>query len=349
MAVRLFTDFAPTHDGRVHKTLIKWRRVKMKKLLLGLLTATCISGVANADTITLAHGANPGNPRYLAANMFATLVNTCTAGKIDVKVAASATMGNDVEMLTSAAAGVINITANSQGAMSQIVPEIGAIGLPFLFSDLSTVWQVLDGEVGDMLDKRANEAGLKILGFWDNGIRHVTHVSKNVPKPADVKGMKIRTPPDAVTLSMFKALGANPAPLAFSELPTALQSGVFDGQENPLTNIYSSKIHKITPFITLTGHKYESTPIVAGLGWWSSLNAADQGCIQSATDQAGWYQRGLSLEASGSLQAKMEAEGATFAEVENRQAFIDATAPTYDEYSKKFPELVKALREASVK
>lgn len=321
----------------------------MKKLLLGLMAATCISSAASAETITLAHGANPGNPRYLAANMFATLVNTCTAGKVDVKVAASATMGNDVEMLTSAAAGVINITANSQGSMSQIVPEIGAIGLPFLFSDLSTVWKVLDGEVGDMLDKRANDAGLKILGFWDNGIRHVSHVSKNVPKPADVKGMKIRTPPDAVTLSMFEALKASPAPLAFSELPTALQSGVFDGQENPLTNIYSSKIHKITPFITLTGHKYESTPIVAGLGWWKSLDSDVKSCVQSATDQAGWYQRGLSLEASTSLIATMKADGVTFAQVDNRQAFIDATAPTYDEYTKKFPALVKALRAASVK
>lgn len=321
----------------------------MKKILLGLLGATFICGAVNADTITLAHGANPGNPRYLAANMFASLVDACTAGEITVNVAGSATMGNDVEMLTSAAAGVINITANSQGAMSQIIPEIGAIGLPFLFSDLPTVWRVLDGEVGDMLDKRANEAGLKILGFWDNGIRHVTHVSKNVPKPSDLDGMKIRTPPDAVTLAMFDLLGASPAPLAFSELPTALQSGVFDGQENPLTNIYSSKIHKITPFITLTGHKYESTPIVAGLGWWSSLDVEVQGCIQSATDQAGWYQRGLSLEASGSLQAKMEAEGATFAEVDDRQAFIDATAPVYEEYSKKYPDLIKALLGASVK
>lgn len=116
-------------------------------------------------------------------------------------------MGNDVEMLTSATAGVIQVTANSQGAMSQIVLEIGLLGLPFLFADLPAAWEVLDGEVGDLLDARAQDAGLKILGFWDNGIRNVTHMSKHVSAPADLAGMKIRTPPDQMTLDIFEALG----------------------------------------------------------------------------------------------------------------------------------------------
>jgi TRAP-type C4-dicarboxylate transport system substrate-binding protein len=165
-------------------------------------------------------------------------------------------------------------------------------------------------------------------------------------EPADLAGMKIRTPPDNMTVAIFQALGASPAPLAFSELPTALQSGVFDGQENPLTNIHSSKIHEITPFITLTGHKYESTPVVAGLGWWSGLDAATQACALSATEEAGAIQRQMSLEAETTLRPKMEADGATFTQTD-RAAFVAATASVYHAYARDFPELVAALRKAS--
>ena len=197
-----------------------------------------------------------------------------------------------------------------------------------------------------MLDKQAQEKGLKILGFWDNGIRDVSHVSKFVKEPADIKGMKIRTPPDQMTIDIFNALGAAPAPLAFSELPSALQSGVFDGQENPLTNIYSSKIHEITPYITLTGHKYKSTPVVAGLGWWKSLDKKRQDCLLKATKDAGEQERQMSLKADKDLIPKMKADGAKFEEAD-RPAYIEATKSVYDKYAKKFPDLVKALKQAA--
>jgi len=316
----------------------------MKTNLLAILaTTTAFAGTTASAEVIFAHGSNPGNPRYDAAEKWAELYAACTGDTVNH--APSATMGNDVEMLTSASAGIIQVSANSQGAMSQIVPEIGLLGLPFLFKDLPTAWAVMDGDVGNMLDTRAQDAGLKILGFWDNGIRNVTHLTKHVSEPADLKGMKIRTPPDQMTVDIFEALGAAPAPLAWSELPTALQSGVFDGQENPLTNIYSAKLHEITPFVTMTGHKYESTPVVAGLAWWSGLDEATQTCALSATAEAGKLQRQLSLEGDETLKPKMEAEGATFADA-NRDAYIAATASVYDKYAADFPDLVAALKSA---
>ncbi|MEA5163006.1 TRAP transporter substrate-binding protein [Cereibacter johrii] len=316
------------------------------QLLVVLATTTALAGAVRADEIILAHGENPGNPRFVAAEKWAELYSACTGGADTVNVAPSATMGDDVEMLTSATAGIINVTANSQGALSQIVPEIGLIGLPFLFDKPETAWAVLDGEVGQLLDARAQEAGLKILGFWDNGIRHVSHMSKTVPTPADIAGMKIRTPPDQMSVAIFEALGTSPAPLSFSELPTALQSGVFDGQENPLTNIYSAKIHEITKFITLTGHQYQSTPVVAGLVWWSGLDGAHQDCALKATAEAGQMQRQMSKEQSDGLRATMEGEGVTFAEADHA-AYVAATAPVYEAYAKSFPELVEALKTAA--
>lgn len=319
----------------------------MRPMTLAFAATTALAGAASAQETILAHGENPGDPRYLAAERLAEIVASGSGGAMTVNVAPSATRGDDAEMLTSATAGIINVTAISQGAMSQIVPEIGAVGLPFLFEDPQAAWAALDGEVGTLLDEEAQAAGLKILAFWDNGIRHVSHVSKAVPTLADLGGMQIRTPPDEMTVAIVSALGASPAPLAFSELPTALQSGVFDGQENPLTNIHLAKLHTITPHITLTGHKYETTPVVAGLGWWSSLDAEAQGCVQQAADEAGAYQRELSLGMANELQATMEAEGATFAEVEDRQAFTDAAASVCDGYAERMPEIVEALRAAA--
>jgi len=314
------------------------------KLITILAGTTLIAGAAQASDVVFAHGENPGNPRYVAAEKWAELYADCTGASVNV--APSATMGNDVEMLTSATAGIIQITANSQGAMSQIVPEIGLLGLPFLFSDLPSAWAVMDGDLGEMLDARAQSAGLKVLGFWDNGIRNITHLSKHVTEPADLAGMQIRTPPDQMTIDIFEALGASPAPLAWSELPTALQSGAFDGQENPLTNIHSARLHEITPYVTISGHKYESTPVVAGLAWWSGLDEATQACALDATAEAGAMQRQMSLDADEALRPVMEAEGAQFAQA-NRDAFIEATAAVYDKYAANFPEIVAALREAA--
>jgi len=306
-----------------------------KNLILASLACTMITLSSFGDEIIFAHGANKGNPRYEAANLFAELLPSCTNGKLTVNVAPSSTMGDDVEMLTSTISGVINITANSQGPMAQIVGEIGALGLPFLFSDLPRAWKVLDGEIGNIINKKAEKKGLKVLTFWDNGIREITTSKKPILKLSDLKGLKIRVPSDAVSIAIFKALGTNPSPLAFSELPTALRSGVFDAQENPLTNIYSAKLYEVTPYISMTGHKYESTPVVANLMWWQSLNKKTQKCVQQSARKAGWYERGLSLMQSKDLRTKMEAKGAKFFDIKDKKPFIEATKSIYKDFDKK--------------
>lgn len=316
----------------------------MKRLAVSLLMATTLVSPVFAQNIILAHGNPPGNPRSEGAVKFGELVNACSNGELTVTIADSASMGDDVELLTSTASGIIQMTANSQGATGQIIPEVNAIGLPFLFADAPSAWAVLDGEVGDLIKEKAEASGLKILNFWDNGIRHTSHVSKLIENPADLVGVKIRTPPDEMTLAIFNALGANPAPLAWSELPSALQSGVFEAQENPLSNTYTSKIHEITPFISLTGHKYESALLIANLGWYNGLSDTLKACVDQAALESTDYQRQLSLEAAETLMEPMRAEGVTFGELADRQAFIDATASVYEQYAQTMPELVEKLR-----
>ena len=166
------------------------------------------------------------------------------------------------------------MSANSQGALSTVVPEFSALGMPYLFQSTEHAWKVLDGPVGEELAKKTEAKGMILLGIMDNGIRHTSNNKRPIAKPEDLEGIKLRTPPDTMTLDIFKSLGANPGPLAFSELYIALQQGVFDGQENPLMNIYSSKLHEVQKYISLTGHKYETTPVLASKMIWAGRRRA---------------------------------------------------------------------------
>ena len=320
-----------------------------KYAVAGAVTAALLAGtsIASAQEFVLAHGSNPGNPRYDAANLFAVLVEQYSGGEMSVSVAPSASLGDDAEMLTSVLAGVIEMTANSQGAYSQIVPEAGALGLPFLFNELPVAWQVLDGPIGDELNELSRAQGFEVVTWWDNGIRNVTHTSQSIDTPADIEGMQIRTPPSRSTVALFEALGASPSPLAWSELPTALRNGVFDGQENPLTNIHSARLHEITPYISMTRHKYEGTPVVANAAWWDGLSDEQRDIISRAAADAGWYQRGRSFDDDERLIPILEAEGATITYPE-LEPFVDATMVVYDEWEAELGGFVVRLREAAV-
>ena len=320
---------------------------KTRTLPAALAVALAVgASPAAADEFVFAHGANPGNPRYDAALLFAELVEQYSDGALTVSVTPSAVLGDDAEMLTSVNAGIIEMTANSQGPLAQFIPEAGALGLPFLFDGLPAAWAVLDGPVGEELNELANAQGFEIVTWWDNGIRNVTHVSQAIETPADLEGMRIRTPQDRSTIDAFQALGAAPSPLAWSELPTALRNGVFDGQENPLTNIYSARLHEITPFISMTGHKYEGTPVIASLAWWEGLSDAERDAVSRAAHDAGWYQRGRSLIDGQNLEAVLAEEGATIVQVD-RAPFVEATAGVYDAWRGELGDFVTRLQEAA--
>ncbi len=308
---------------------------------------TLVTSVQAVEIIIGTNG-KPGNPRVTAAQMFGDMLTQRSKGKYTVKVAHSATLGDDRQMLKSVRLGTMQITVNSDGPVSEIVPELSAFGLPYLFTSLPAAWEVLDGPIGQEMAAKLDAQGFVKLAWWDNGIRKVTHVKKPIATPTDIKGMKIRTPQSKVTIDAFKAMGANPAPLAFSELPSALQSGVFDGQENPLANIYSSRLHELTPFIARTNHKYEMTPVLASKKWWSSLPPADQQMIKEIMVAATWYNRGYFLINDAELEDKLKAEGAKFNDVDIA-AFKKITAPVYDEWTKEIGDIVPRIREAAAK
>jgi tripartite ATP-independent transporter DctP family solute receptor len=299
---------------------------------IALAATLAFPALAQNVKLTLGHGAAPGNPRHEAAVKFAEIVKARTSGRIEIQVAHSAQLGDDAAMVTALRSGTLDLSANSQGAVSTVVPEYAALGLPFLFSDVKQAWTLLDGPVGEELAKRTAAKNMVVLGYWDNGIRHITNSKRPIKTPADVKGLKLRTPPDGMTVDIVQALGADAQQIKFAELYVALQQGVVDGQENPLANIASAKLYEVQKYLSLTGHKYEANPFLMGKRSWDKLSPADQQVFKEAAAEATQLQRKLSRESDEKLVAELKGKGVQIDTVE-RKAFIDATKPVYDKWS----------------
>jgi tripartite ATP-independent transporter DctP family solute receptor len=276
------------------------------------------------------------------------MVNERTGGNVAIKIAGSEQLGNDVSMLTSLRTGALDLTANSQGAASGLVPEVAALGLPFLFPDMPAVYTVLDGPTGDELAKKFGVVGMTLLAWWDNGTRHITNSKKSIKAPSDLSGLKIRTPADPMTVDIFQALGASTQQLAFSELYIALQQGVVDGQENPLANIASAKLHEVNKYITLSGHKWESTPFLMSQISVRKVKPAELEIIKAAAKEAGDLQRQLMIDTDAKLLDGYKANPNVVVNECDRAAFQVATAGVVDKWkAKPFGAFVGKLTSAA--
>jgi tripartite ATP-independent transporter DctP family solute receptor len=290
------------------------------------LALTSGAATAQALKLTLAHGTALDNPRHTAALKLAEVAKARSGGRIEVTVAGAAQLGDDAAMVTALRTGALDMSANSQGAVANVVPEYAAFGMPFLFSSQAHAWKVMDGPAGKELAERSAEKGLIVLGYWDNGIRQMSNSKRALLKPEDLKGLKMRTPPDAVTVDIMQSVGAEAQQIKFSELYVALQQGVVDGQENPLVNIWAGKLHEVQKYISLTGHKYEMTPLLIGKRSWDKLSEADRKVLQEAAAEATALQRKLAQEADEKMFAELKAKGVQIDKVD-QAPFMKATAP----------------------
>ena len=254
-------------------------------LAAGALVAP-LAAQAQAVKLTLGHGAAPGNPRHEAAVKFAEVAKARSGGRIEVQVAPSAQLGDDAAMVTALRTGALDMSANSQGAVANAVPEYAAFGMPFMFSTPAQAFKLLDGPLGKELADKSVEKGMVVLGYWDNGIRHMTNSKRAITKVEDMKGLKMRTPPDAVLVDIMQSLGAEAQQIKFAELYVALQQGVVDGQENPLVNIHASKLYEVQKHLALTSHMFQMTPFLMSKRSWDRLSEADRKAVTEAAAEA---------------------------------------------------------------
>ncbi len=290
-----------------------------------------LASQAQALKLTLGHGAAPGNPRHEAAVKFAEVAKAKSGGRIDVQVAPSAQLGDDAAMVTALRTGALDMSANSQGAVANAVPEYAAFGMPFLFSGTAQAFKVLDGPLGKELSDKSAEKGLVVLGYWDNGIRHMTNSKRPITKVEDMKGLKMRTPPDAVLVDIMQSLGAEAQQIKFAELYVALQQGVVDGQENPLVNIHASKLYEVQKHLALTSHMFQMTPFLMSKRTWDKLSEADRKAVTEAAAEATAVQRKLSQESDDKLLGELKAKGVQVTTVD-KAAFEKATSPVDDKW-----------------
>ena len=293
-----------------------------------------MSGFAMAQTaikLTLGHGAAPGNPRHEASVKFAEAVKSKTNGRIEVQVAPSAQLGDDAAMVTALRTGALDMSANSQGAVANAVPEYAAYGMPFMFSTPAQAFKLLDGPLGKELADKSADKGMIVLGFWDNGIRHMTNSKRPILKVEDMKGLKMRTPPDAVLVDIMQALGAEAQQIKFAELYVALQQGVVDGQENPLVNIHASKLYEVQKHLALTSHMFQMTPFLMSKRTWERLSEADRKAVQDAALEATGLQRKMAQEADDKLLAELKVKGVQVTTVD-KSIFAKATSSVDDQW-----------------
>lgn len=284
----------------------------MKKLLLFALVFAVIGmgTVCEAKMVMkLGHYANAEHAGNKAAQMFAEGVTKRTHGEISVELYPNNELGNPPEVLEQNVLGVIDMSLPTQGQLAKYSKKFGCVMLPFAFDGYDHAYKVLDGPFIDWAGKDLEAAGLVFLANWEWGFRNLTNSVRPVNTPDDVKGLKIRTPPELSNQSAMEALGATVQTIQFSELPMALKQGVVDGQENPVSVIYSFKIYETQKYLAMTGHTYNSMVHVMSKKTWDKLTSEQQTIIREESKKAGDFMRQTLRDAESDQIKKLEALG----------------------------------------
>jgi len=295
--------------------------------------ALCIAGPVSAQIeIKLGHVGEPGSLFQKSSDEFARRANAKLGDKAKVVVYGSSQLGGDKELLQKLKLGTVDLAVPST-VMSSEVDLFGIFEMPYLVKDREHMKRIEKDVVWPALAPEAEKKGLKVLAVWENGYRHITNSKRPINVPDDLKGIKLRVPEGKWRVKMFQAYGANPSPLKFSEVFTALQTGVMDGQENPFTQIYSAKFQEVQKFLSLTGHVYTPAYLVTGSRKWATLPADVRKILEDTAKetQAFVYQTAAADEED--LLGKLKAAGMQV-NTPNKDAFIAASKPVYEEFGR---------------
>lgn len=308
----------------------------MKKTAVFVLLVAMVLTQAFAQypsiVLKLGHIADPSHPYAQGAEKFSELVKQKTGGKVDIQVFASSQLGDQKTLIEGLIYGTIDMALVGTAALTQFQPQMGIFDLPFLFDDRDHAYRSLDS-VGMDIGKALEPKGIKLLGYMENGIRHLTNNVREVKTPDDMKGLKIRVQTSKIFIEMMKALGASPTPMNLGELYSAMQSGTVDGQENPSAHIYTQRYYEVQKYASLTAHAYAPEPVLISMAKWKSLPAAVQKAILDSAAEAIAWQRELSAKSDKELWDKIKATGKIKITEVNRKPFQDATASVIEMFA----------------
>jgi len=311
---------------------------RRRSLLCSALAAVFAGGMvsalpASAQTeIKFGHVGEPGSLFAASADEFAKRANAKLGNKAKVVVFGSSQLGGDKELLQKLKLGTVDIALPST-VMSSESDIFGVFEMPYLVKDRAHMGRIEKDLFWTKLAPEAEKKGLKVIGVWENGYRHITNSKRPINTPADLQGIKLRVPEGKWRVKMFQAYGANPSPMKFSEVFTALQTGVMDGQENPFTQIYSAKFQEVQKYISLTGHVYTPAYVTVGSKKWDSLPADVRKILEDTAKETQAYVYEKAAKDDEDLLGKIKAAGVA-ANTPNKDACVAASKPVYEEFAK---------------
>jgi tripartite ATP-independent transporter DctP family solute receptor len=308
------------------------------------LATPALLGKASAQAVTLrsADTHPDGYPTVEAVKFMGQLVERRTNGRIKIQVFHSSQLGQEADTITQTRLGVIDMNRINMAPLNNLVPQTAIPGLPFVFRSVPHMRSVIDGQIGEGLLSSFEPHNLIGLGFFDSGARSFYNGKRAIRTPADMAGLKIRVQQSDLFVSLVQALGANPTPMPFGEVFSALQTGVIDGAENNWPSYESTRHFEVSKFYSMTEHSMSPEVLVMSKRAWDRLAPADRDIMRAAAKEAVPHMRKLWDAREESARKNVEAKGAQVNTVE-KKPFIDAMAPVYARFAAT-PEL-KALVE----
>jgi tripartite ATP-independent transporter DctP family solute receptor len=306
--------------------------MKLLKMLVFTALGLAIGAKAGAAPLELklGHVGGPGSLFELSSQEFAKRANEKLKGKATVVVYGSSQLGGDKELLQKLKLGTVDFALPST-VMSSESDLYGVFEMPYLVQDREHMKRIEKEVFWSKLAPAVEAKGLKILAVWENGYRHITNNRRPIKTPEDLQGIKLRVPEGKWRVKMFQAYGANPSPMKLSEVFVALQTGVMDGQENPFTQIFSSKFHEAQKYLSLTGHVYTPAYLTTGKKRWESLPADVRKVLEETAKETQAYVYQTAARLDNELLDKMKAAGMQVNDVD-KNAFVKASKSVYDEY-----------------
>jgi tripartite ATP-independent transporter DctP family solute receptor len=305
---------------------------EMIKYLAGTAVAALVAGQAMAADMTLrfGHVGNPGSLFEATVNHFAECVNGAAGDAVEVQTFGSSQLGSDQELLQKLKLNQVAFSLPSS-VMSSVDETFGVFEMPYIIKDRDHMRRV-QAEMMDTFQSAAENNGYHIVGLAENGFRHITNNVRPINVPEDLKGVKLRTPNGAWRVKMFQQYGANPTPMSFSDVFTALQTGVIDGQENPYAQIASAKFQEVQEYLSITGHVYTPAYILTSKSQWDSWSDEVKSVLTDCANETQDFTYEKAAELETELLQVIKDAGVEVNEAD-KDAFIAASKPIYDSFA----------------
>lgn len=305
-----------------------------KLALAGALTL--VAGLAQVQaapelTIKASHAASTTNTGHKALEMMDLELRARTDGRIGMEIFPNGQLGGERELIESIQLGNIDMVFVSSAPLASFNKKFFALDMPFLFKDRASVYKVLDGDIGQELLASLENVGMEGLGYWENGFRQLTNNSRVIRTADDLSGLRMRTMENQIHLAIWQELGANPAPLAFNELYTALQQGTFEAQEGPINLFRDMRFDEVQKFISKTNHIYSPFVVLMNPEVHSRMSKEDKVIFNEIFQEAKVYQRDLAQKADSEAAASLKGVTITTLTPEELSTFSSQMKPVYDQ------------------